>query len=282
MRYFTVGWLDVWHYVVLLFIGNWRARVNSTFQVLFFRGLIGLAIVTVLIMATKDFTLFTTKRFKLHAVRNSIHLIGQYGWFVGIALLPLAQVFALEFTVPLWTALIAAMFLGERLTGKKALSIVLGLIGVVIIVKPSTDAVDTASLIVLGVAVCYAVSHVATNSLASTEHPLTILFMMCVMQLPVVFLFSLDNWLWPTSIEWLWLSLIGVTALSAHFCLAKAMATTEVTLVMIMDFLRLPAIGVVGVLFYHEAFELSLIVGALTMLLGNVWALSNKNMSGSS
>ena len=254
----------------------------STFQVLFFRGLIGLAIATVLIMATKGFTLFTTKRFKLHAVRNSIHLIGQYGWVVGIALLPLAQVFALEFTVPLWTALIAAMFLGERLTGKKALSIVLGLIGVVIIVKPSTDAVDTASLIVLGVAICYAVSHVATKSLASTEHPLTILFMMCVMQLPVVFLFSLDNWLWPTSIEWLWLSLIGVTALSAHFCLAKAMATTEVTLVMIMDFLRLPAIAVVGVLFYKEAFELSLIVGALTMLVGNVWALSNKNMSGSS
>ena len=182
----------------------------------------------------------------------------------------------------LWTALIAAVFLGERLTGKKALSIVLGLIGVMIIVKPSTDAVGTASLIVLGVAVCYAVSHVATKSLASTEHPLTILFMMCVMQLPVVFLISLDNWLWPTSIEWLWLSLIGVTALSAHFCLAKAMATTEVTLVMIMDFLRLPAIAVVGVLFYKEAFELSLIVGALTMLVGNVWALSSKGKPGSS
>lgn len=106
--------------------------------------------------------------------------------------------------------------------------------------------------------------------------------MMCVIQLPVVFLFSLDNWLWPTSIEWLWLSLIGVTALSAHFCLAKAMATTEVTLVMIMDFLRLPAIAVVGVLFYKEAFELSLIVGALTMLVGNVWALSSKGKSGSS
>ena len=160
--------------------------------------------------------------------------------------------FALEFTVPIWTAIIASFFLGERMTRRKAISILLGMLGVVVIVRPGIEIIDVASLIVLGAAICYAMSYTATKSLASTESPLTILFYMCLVQLRVSLFLSLSVWVWPEGIQWLWFVVIGITALSAHFCLVRAMGHAEVPTVITLYFLRLPLIAVLGVLLYNE------------------------------
>ncbi len=147
---------------------------------------------------------------------------------------------------------------------------VIGLVGVVVIVQPSSGVISHSSLIVLGAAICYAVAHSSTKSLAATEHPLTILFYMCLVQLPIGLCFSLLSWQNPTGIQWFWIAVIGISALTAHFCMAKAMQTAEATVVVTMDFLRLPAIAMVGVAFYAEPLEAALMVGALLMLLGNL------------
>lgn len=242
----------------------------DTFQILFFRSAIGLVVISLVIASTRNIKLFRSDRMSLHGVRNIFHFAGQYGWFVGIGLLPLAEVFALEFTVPLWTALIAWFFLNEKLTIKKTISIILGITGVIVIVQPGIEIINFASLIVLGAAICYSVAHASTKSLSSTESPLTILFLMCLMQLPIGFCFSLLNWQNPTGIQWAWITAVGITALSAHYCMTKAMQYAEVTAVVTMDFFRLPVIAVVGVALYAESFETTLIVGALLMLLGNL------------
>lgn len=245
----------------------------GTFQILFFRGLISLTIISTVIVTTRQRHRLQTKRLKLHAVRNLFHLAGQYGWFVGIGLLPLAQVFAIEFTVPLWTAIIATLLLGEKITTRKITAILLGLIGVLIIVKPGFEIISGATLIVLASAVCYAISHSSTKSLARTEHPTTILFLMCLIQLPISFLLAIPEWQFPAGTQWYWLFTIGITALTAHFCMTKAMQCVDVTTVVTMDFLRLPAIALVGVLLYNEDFQVSLICGALLMLTGNLISL---------
>lgn len=242
----------------------------DTFQVLFFRSAIGLVVISFIVASTRNIKLFRSNRIGLHGVRNVFHFAGQYGWFVGIGLLPLAEVFALEFTVPLWTALIACFFLNEKLTTKKVISIMLGILGVIVIVQPGIEVINYASLIVLGAAICYAIAHASTKSLSSTESPLTILFLMCLVQLPMGLCFSLLNWQHPTGIEWLWISAIGISALLAHYCMAKAMQSAEVTAVVTMDFFRLPVIAIIGVALYSESFEITLIVGALLMLFGNL------------
>jgi len=249
-------------------------------QTLFFRSVVGLILVFSLIILLDKKQVFRTERVTLHAFRNMFHFLGQCGWFIGIGLLPLAEVFALEFTVPIWTAIIAAFFLRERITPRKAASIFSGILGVVVIVRPGIEIVDVASLIVLGAAICYAVSYTVTKSLASSESPLTILFYMCLVQLPVSLLLSLPTWTWPAGVQWLWFVVIGVTALSAHFCLVKAMRYAEVTTVITLDFLRLPLIAVLGVLLYNEEFELYLLIGAALMLLGNWINLSQLTTRG--
>lgn len=239
------------------------------FQILFFRSIVGLLILLPIILLSKNSRFLFPRRIKLHVVRNLFHFAGQYGWFLGIGLLPLATVFAIEFTTPFWTIIISYLFLKESITIKKIIAILLGIIGVIVIVQPSLDVAHYASLIVLGAAICYAFSHVSTKSLSSTESPITIIFMMCLIQAPLGLLLFIEGWTTPVGIQWLWLIIIGVTALSAHYCMTKAMQYVEVTFVVTMDMFRLPLISIIGVLLYSEHFSVALIVGILFIVAGN-------------
>ncbi|WP_438952360.1 DMT family transporter [Porticoccus sp.] len=243
----------------------------DTFQTLFIRSVIGLLIIAAIIYRVGGRKHFITQRPKLHIVRNLFHFGGQYGWFLGIGLLPLAQVFALEFTVPFWVAIIAAVFLREQLTPRRMLAVALGVAGVVVILKPGIEMLELASLIVLASALSFSFAYVATKSLSRSEHPLTVLFYMCLVQMPVSLALALPNWSLPRDPElWLWLFIVGVTALTAHFCMTTAMKTSDAGIVVTLDFLRLPLIGLVGILFYRETFDMVLLLGAGLMLVGNL------------
>ncbi|WDE14400.1 DMT family transporter [Thalassomonas haliotis] len=237
---------------------------------LFFRSLFSLAFISLVIFFIKEKSQITINRLPLHGFRNLVHFAGQYCWFLAMGLLPLAEVFALEFTVPLWTALIAALVLKEKITLRKSAAIVLGISGVLVIVQPGVAMFDTGALVALAAAVFYALAHTAVKSLSSTEKPVAILFYMSVLQLPVALCFALPQWQWPEGIQWLWLVLMGLAALSAHYCIARAMLSTEVTTVVTLDFLRLPLIALIAGLLYQEGVGFSLFVGAALMLAGNL------------
>lgn len=243
---------------------------HDTFEIMAARSAVGLLIVLVAAWATGRLREVSAQRLGGHVLRNAIHFTGQNLWILAVTLIPLAQVFALEFTTPLWTLLIAALFLKEQLTARKVVAIALGSVGVYLILNPGGDIVNPAALYVLGAAVCYALAHVATKALSTTDDALTILFYMCLVQLPLGLVLSASHWVLPTPLQWVWLTLIGLSALSAHFCLTHAMKTTEVSVVVTLDFLRLPLIGVVGMALYGEGFKPMLLVGAALMLVGNL------------
>ncbi len=251
----------------------------SVFEILFFRSFSGLIMMLAILSSTGNLALLRTQRPGTHLNRNIFHFAGQYGWVFGIGVLPLAEVFALEFTVPIWTAIIAAAFLGERFTLGKTAAISLGMLGVIIIVKPGSDILESDALIVLAAAVCYAVAHTTTKSLTRTEAPLTVVFYMSLLQMPIGLCLSIPNWVTPGGIEWLWLLSIGITALTGHYCMTKAIASAEVGIVMTLDFLRLPAIAVVGMLLYAEQFDYALLIGGLLMLIGNLINFRKSNES---
>lgn len=246
----------------------------SIFQSLFSRSVIGVVYISLILYFSKQKFNIHTDKLKLHFSRNIFHFVGQYGWFVGIGLLPLAEVFALEFTAPIWTLIIAGIFLREKITSRKLIAVIFGLLGVLVITKPGIEVVDVASFIVLGAAVCFAVTLVCTKSLSSSESPVLILFYMSLIQLPIGFVLAISTWTWPTLQQWFWLVIIGFTALSAHYCLSKAMQYAEVSMVVTVDFLRLPLIALVGVALYAEEFEISLLLGGLLMVVGNLVSLS--------
>ena len=239
-------------------------------EIILFRSLLGLIVTTAIIFYLKQTGLFRTERLKLQISRNVFHFCGQYGWLFGIGYLTLADVFALEFTVPVWVAVIAALFLAERLTLMRLASIGLGVIGVVVIVNPTTGLFDPVAFVVLGAAVCYAIAHTTNKSLTGTEAPLTLLFYMSLVQLPIGVVLSIGGWVTPQGAEWPWLATIGAMALTGHYCLNRAMQLAKVGFVMTIDFLRLPMIAVLGMLLYMEPLKLTLLLGGLIILAGNL------------
>ncbi|MBL4691638.1 MAG: DMT family transporter [Rhodospirillales bacterium] len=246
----------------------------STFEILFFRSLVGLAVVSVL-LSRSGWKQIKSERPGLHVVRNLAHYVGQFGWFYGIALLPLAQVFALEFTLPIWTAILAPVLLKEHLSATRIAAIVFGFTGALIILRPGIVPVDTATLVVLIAAFGFALSHTLTKKLSRTDSALSILFYMTLVQLPLGLVPSLFDWVTPSMAHAPWLLLVGVTALSAHFCMVRAFLHADALVVIPMDFLRLPLIALIGLMLYGEALDLWVLLGAAVIFGGNFLNILN-------
>ena len=244
------------------------------FQILLFRSCVGLLVVVAVARFTRGgFHQLRSGQMRLQVFRNVIHYGGQWGWVVGISMLPLATVFALEFTTPIWAALLAVAFLGERLNRGRVVAILLGFIGILIIVRPGADIVDPASLLVLGAALCYAAAHTSTKRLTRTDTPLAVLFWMSALQLPLGLVPAVLNWVPPTLADWPALIIVGLAALSAHYCLTTALSLADATLVIPLDFLRLPLIAVVGALLYAEPFDPFVLGGGALIFAGTWYAI---------
>lgn len=240
----------------------------DTAEILFFRSLIGLIIILA-IVAANGIENIKTHSFKKHLARNLAHFIGQYGWIYGIAFIPLAEVFALEFTVPIWTAIAATILLNEAVTKIRIVSIILGLVGVAVILRPTMEVVHPAAMVVLASAMAFGLSHTLTRSIVIEDSALSVIFYMCLIQLPIALVLSLGSWVMPSGTMWFWLLLIGVAAMSAHYSLSKALSHADAIVVISMDFLRLPIIMLVGWYFYSEGVDWFLLLGASIMLLGS-------------
>jgi len=214
------------------------------------------------------------RRLRLHLMRNLVHFGGTYAWALGVTLLPLATVFALEFTTPAWVALLAVALLGERITKSRAAALVSGLAGVLIILRPGLEALQVSALIVLAAALGFAITTILTKALTATESTFSILLWMNLMQLPFnlagsdpAFWTKLDaTHVWP---------LLGICigGLSSHFCLTNAYRHGDATMVVPLDFLRLPLIALIGWTLYGEALDPFVFLGSLVIIAGILWNL---------
>ncbi|AZO12586.1 MULTISPECIES: DMT family transporter [unclassified Mesorhizobium] len=248
----------------------------NVFQVLELRSVIGFFILLPLVMMNGGFAAMRTKRPLAHVARNVIHYTGQAAWLYALTLIPLAVLISIEFTTPIWTAILAVSFLGERLSKPRLAAIVLGLVGVVIIVRPSAGSMDPGHLVVLGAAVCFGISMVLVKSLTRTDSVVRIIFWMLLIQSAIGLIPALYEWRNPSLALWPWIVVIAFTGMSSHFCLARALAYADATIISPMDFLRVPLSALVGWLLYHEQIDVFTAGGAMLILLGNLLNLQRK------
>ena len=246
----------------------------GAFEILFFRS--AGTLVIVLALSLREQNVFRTGRPGLHVLRNTLHFAGQYAWVYAIATLPLATVFAIEFTMPVWTALLAALLLGERLTRPRLVMLALGMAGVLVIVRPGFAAVQPATLVMLAGSLAFAATMIATKRLSATEKPLAVLFWMGLVQLPLALLPALPAWTAPLAADLPWLAAVAVFGFSSHYCMTRAFSLADATVVVPIDFLRLPLIALVGGVFYGEAFEAPILIGAGIIFVGTYYCLSRE------
>ncbi|WP_018001567.1 DMT family transporter [Paracoccus sp. N5] len=243
----------------------------DTFEILAWRSLIGVAIIAAVLSLRDGWGAVKLRRPGLHLARNVTHFVAQNLWFYALFTIPLAQVFALEFTAPLWVLILAPFLLGERLTRARALSAGLGFLGILVIVQPGAAGISAGVGAAALAAVGFALTYVCTKTLTGVAEAACILWWMSLSQaLMGLACAGLDGGIaLPSAAAAPWVLVLGLTGLGAHFCITRALGLAPATLVMPFDFLRLPVIAVVGLLLYAEPVGLAVVIGSALILAGN-------------
>jgi len=147
---------------------------------------------------------------------------------------------------------------------------VLGVVGVAVIVRPGVDHVDPGQLIALAAAVGFAISVILVKSLTRTDSAVTIVFWMLVVQSAIGAIPALLVWRTPTAAVWPWVLVIAICGTYSHFCMTQALRHAEATMIVPMDFLRVPLSAAAAWLVYGERIDAFTIGGAAMILFANL------------
>lgn len=243
----------------------------DTFEIMLYRSLLGFVIVVLVLGVTGNLGQITRRDLGQQALRNLAHFCGQNLWFFAVTAIPLAQVFALEFTSPLWVVVLSPLLLGERLTPTRALSALVGFAGILIVARPSPDTLNIGVFAAAGAAVFFAFTNMLTKRLTRRHSVANIMFWLTLLQL----LFGLvaagfdGDIALPDAATAPWLLVIAIGGLLAHFCITNALSIAPATVVIPIDFARLPTIAVIGMILYNEPLDIWVFAGAAVIFAGN-------------
>jgi len=248
------------------------SQTHDSFEIMAARSIIGLVLVLGFGLLSGQLARISTQRLSGHFWRNLVHFTAQNLWFWSLTVIPLAQVFALEFTSPIWVILLSPLFLGERLTRAKAFAAGLGFAGILIVARPDLTNLSPGVLAAAGSALGFAATSILTKRLTRGEAIITILFWLTAFQAIFGLLAAGHDGLvnWPTAQTLPWLVLIGICGVLAHLSLTTALTLAPASFVMPIDFVRLPLIAVVGALAYGEAIDPFVLGGGAVIFLG-IW-----------
>jgi len=250
----------------------------TIFEILAVRSGVALAFLCALLLVRPELRPYALpRRMKLNIFRNTVHYASQYAWALSLTMLPLATVFSLEFTMPAWTALLAVWFLDEKMTPSRFGVVVLGLAGVLVILRPGIAGFNPAAILVLMAAFGYAITMITTKQLTKTETTFGIIFWMAVIQLPLSLVGSDPAVFLRLQLrDLLPMLVVGIAGLTSHYCLSNAFRSGDATLVVPLDFLRIPLIAVVGWAFYSEGLDIFVPLGAMIIISGVLWNLTTE------
>ncbi|MGB6707924.1 MAG: DMT family transporter [Pseudolabrys sp.] len=250
----------------------------SIFEILAIRSGVALLVLLSLLAVRPEMRLHAVpRRMGLHLFRNTIHYASQFSWALSLTMLPLATVFSLEFTMPAWTAVLAVWFLHERMNASRLGVVVLGLIGVLVILRPGIAGFNPAAILVLLAAFGYAITMITTKKLTITETTFAIIFWMAVIQFPLSLIGSDPAAFLNIDTRHILPAIgVGTAGLTSHYCLSNAFRSGDATLVVPLDFMRIPLIAVVGWAFYGERLDLFVLLGALIIVSGVLWNLRSE------
>jgi drug/metabolite transporter (DMT)-like permease len=273
-------WMALWICCTLsmTLAGRELSRELSVPQIMALRSFMAALTITPLVLWSRG-RILKTQFAGVHFIRNLSHFGAQFFWFAAVSLIPLAEVVSIEFTMPIWTAILAALLLHERLTGRRLLAIGLGFAGVLIILRPGVEALSGGTLAALAAAIGFSLSVTLVKRLTGSEGVLTILAHMFWTQAGLALLLiivlsllpgALFSWVWPSARLYPFIALLGVVGSAGHYCLTQATAAVDATVVGPMDFVRVPLTALMGYSLYAEPLSAFLFIGAALILAGNV------------
>jgi drug/metabolite transporter (DMT)-like permease len=239
-------------------------------QLAFFRNLFALMLTALWIALTHRPAIFRTDRLKSHLLRAALGITSIEIWFHAVTVMPLNQATALSFMAPVFTVLFAILFLKEKSTLARWGAVVLGFIGMLVILRPGSEAMSTAAMLVL-------VSGILIKTMTRSEHPDLIIFFQALLMTPLALPLALLDWQPLTLAGFAWAMAVAACSAGSHAFLTRAFVRSDMILLMPFDFSRLIFTAALAWLWFGETLDLWTVAGAAFIIAGSVWGAAEGN-----
>ena len=246
--------------VLVKYLGN---ELNS-FEVAFFRALFGFLAIAPFVLRPGAGGIRTTRP-GLHTLRGVMGAAAMLSGFYAVTVLPLALATSLSFSRSLFMIVLATLFLGEVVRARRWTATILGIVGVIVMLRPTT-AIDSAAFYSLFSAFMVAAVMVATKKLATTEPPVRIIFYAgffgtLIALAPAIFL-----WETPSFQELALMVLLGIVGALGTNCMVRALAAGEATVVAPVEYVRIIFAALFGFFLFSETPDIWTGVGAVIIV----------------
>lgn len=253
------------------------AKDIHSFQVVFFRCLIGAITLVPFIMSAGVNALKTRRPFLLLA-RTLVGTLGMFCVFYSFQNMPLAEAVAIIFSRPLFAVALAVPFLGEVVGWRRALAAGVGFAGVLIMVRPGSAAFDPVALVALLGAFTAGAIAIIIKQLSRTESTTTIVIWFAITGAIVSLIPAITVWVWPTPAQWAWLTAIGVIGIAGQAALTRGFGTGETSFVTPFDYSRLVFATIIGIVIFAEVPDIWKAVGAL-VIVGSGYYIARRELA---
>jgi drug/metabolite transporter (DMT)-like permease len=240
------------------------AKELHPFEITFFRCLFGFVVLVPWIVRAGPGALKSRKKL-YYTLRGAVSLVSMLSWFYGITLVPLATATALNFTSPLFATLGAALVLGESVRLRRWSALVVGLLGVMVILRPGVEALNPYALVIVFSAMTGGMNVVTVKFLARTESPTAIVTYLMLYLTPLSLVPALFVWQWPSLVAIAWLVLLGALGTFSHLSMVRGYGLVDASACAPFEFLRLPFAAFLGYALFQEVTDLWTWVGAIAI-----------------
>ncbi len=238
------------------------AAIYPVGEVMFFRSFTSLVVCAAFVLPLTGFSVFATKRPRDHLARGVSQSISQTFTVLAVSMMPLAGAIAINFSAPLWSALLSVLWLKERAGPARWTALLVGFVGVLIVTHPGADSLQVGALFALGNAILYGSVTVAVRGMTATESTPTLLMWQLVTMAVLHSLLLLFGFLWPAPVDAAMLILSGVANAAGQFFWTRALQLAPATAVSPFYYLMLVWALVIGYLVWGDAPTLALLVGS--------------------
>ncbi len=238
------------------------AAIYPVGEVMFFRSFTSLLVCAAFVLPFAGFSVFATKRPRDHLARGISQSISQTFTVLAVSMMPLAGAIAINFSAPLWSALLSVLWLKERAGPARWIALLTGFVGVLIVTHPGANLLQLGALFALGNAIMYGSVTVAVRGMTATESTPTLLMWQVATMAVLHSLLLLFGFLWPAPLDAAMLILSGVANAAGQFLWTRALQLAPATAVSPFYYLMLVWALVLGYLVWGDAPTLALLIGS--------------------
>ncbi|MEM7023553.1 MAG: DMT family transporter [Pseudomonadota bacterium] len=257
-------------YAITANVARLMAEELNAIMIALLRNGFGLVVLVPTLLRTGPKILRTTRP-GLHLLRSMFNLTSMLAWFWALPYIILADGVALMFTGPLFGALGAVLFLGERLGPRRAAALAVGFAGALLIIRPSFDEAGLALLAVVASAAGWAAMSLCNKSLTRTDSTEQIVVLNLLIVLPLSFGLALLDWQWPSLFMLALGAAHGALGTIAHLCMTGAFRHADASFCMPFDFTRLPIAAAIAYLLFAQLPDMWTILGAAVIFMATLY-----------